>query len=191
MAGPERFELPTAGFEDQNSSTELRTDIFGRGWGIRTPECRNQNPVPWPTWRIPNWLVVMVGVEPTLGTVWRCCTTVMLHYLNGRGSRDRTCDKRIKSPLLYPLSYTPETGSHSWFRTNDPRLIKTVLFPWAMRLGIILFDKLPNVWISHCDSPLKMVEGVRFELTDPFGSSVFKTDAISRALPTFRKLWCP
>jgi hypothetical protein len=31
MAGPERFELPTAGFEDQNSSTELRTDILGRG----------------------------------------------------------------------------------------------------------------------------------------------------------------
>ena len=26
MARPERFELPTAGFEDQNSSTELRTD---------------------------------------------------------------------------------------------------------------------------------------------------------------------
>ena len=27
MAGPERFELPTAGFEDQNSSAELRTVI--------------------------------------------------------------------------------------------------------------------------------------------------------------------
>ena len=26
VAGPERFELPTAGFEDQNSSAELRTD---------------------------------------------------------------------------------------------------------------------------------------------------------------------
>ena len=24
MAGPERFELPTAGFEDQDSSAELR-----------------------------------------------------------------------------------------------------------------------------------------------------------------------
>ena len=29
LAGPERFELPTPGFEDQHSSTELRTD----GWG--------------------------------------------------------------------------------------------------------------------------------------------------------------
>ena len=27
LADPERFELPTAGFEDQNSSTELRTVI--------------------------------------------------------------------------------------------------------------------------------------------------------------------
>jgi hypothetical protein len=27
LAGPERFELPTAGFEDQNSSTELRTEM--------------------------------------------------------------------------------------------------------------------------------------------------------------------
>ena len=25
LAGPDRFELPTAGFEDQNSSAELRT----------------------------------------------------------------------------------------------------------------------------------------------------------------------
>jgi hypothetical protein len=28
LAGPDRFELPTAGFEDQNSSTELRTDVW-------------------------------------------------------------------------------------------------------------------------------------------------------------------
>ena len=30
-----------------------------------------------------------------------------------------------------------------------------------------------------------MEETVRFELTDPFESSVFKTDALSRALPRF------
>jgi hypothetical protein len=28
LAGPERFELPTPGFEDQHSSTELRTENF-------------------------------------------------------------------------------------------------------------------------------------------------------------------
>ena len=32
---------------------------------------------------------------------------------------------------------------------------------------------------------IDLVEAVRFELTDPFGSSVFKTGAFSRALPHF------
>ena len=32
----ERFELPTAGFEDQNSSTELQTQILGGNGEIRT-----------------------------------------------------------------------------------------------------------------------------------------------------------
>ena len=31
-----------------------------------------------------------------------------------------------------------------------------------------------------------LAEAVRFELTEPFGSSVFKTGAINRALPHFR-----
>ena len=31
-----------------------------------------------------------------------------------------------------------------------------------------------------------LAEAVRFELTDPFGSSVFKTGAISRTLPHFQ-----
>ena len=35
MAGPERFELPTAGFEDQNSSTELRADTVFNGPAYR------------------------------------------------------------------------------------------------------------------------------------------------------------
>jgi len=30
-----------------------------------------------------------------------------------------------------------------------------------------------------------MAETVRFELTDPFGSSLFKSGAINRALPRF------
>jgi hypothetical protein len=37
LAGPERFELPTAGFEDQNSSTELRTDCMAPVEGIEPP----------------------------------------------------------------------------------------------------------------------------------------------------------
>jgi hypothetical protein len=37
LAGPERFELPTAGFEDQNSSTELRTEIMASREGFEPP----------------------------------------------------------------------------------------------------------------------------------------------------------
>ena len=43
MARPEGFEPPTAGFEDQNSSTELRTE-----WQAHlesNQERRNQNPL--------------------------------------------------------------------------------------------------------------------------------------------------
>ena len=32
MAGLERFELPTAGFEDQNSSAELQAECGAQGW---------------------------------------------------------------------------------------------------------------------------------------------------------------
>ena len=40
MAGPERFELPTAGFEDQDSSSELRTVIVGPDSWLRSkPLC--------------------------------------------------------------------------------------------------------------------------------------------------------
>ena len=35
-----------------------------------------------------------------------------------------------------------------------------------------------------------LVEAVRFELTDPFEPSVFKTGAINRTLPHFL-IWCP
>jgi hypothetical protein len=34
-----------------------------------------------------------------------------------------------------------------------------------------------------------LVEVVRFELTDPFEPTVFKTVAINRTLPHFRTLW--
>jgi len=37
LADPERFELPTSGFEDQNSSTELRTEW----WVVTVSNCRH------------------------------------------------------------------------------------------------------------------------------------------------------
>ena len=54
----ERFELPTAGFEDQNSSAELQW--LGRGYRIRTCAWRNQNPLPY-----------QLGESPTNWSRWR------------------------------------------------------------------------------------------------------------------------
>ena len=46
----------------------------------------------------------------------------------GGGERDRTDDPLLAKQVLSQLSYTPESvGGSGWIRTNDPRLIKTVL----------------------------------------------------------------
>ena len=47
----------------------------------------------------------------------------------GGGERDRTDDPLLAKQVLSQLSYTPEReiGGSGWIRTNDPRLIKTVL----------------------------------------------------------------
>ena len=47
---------------------------------------------------------------------------------NGGGERDRTDDPLLAKQVLSQLSYTPGIcGGSGWIRTNDPRLIKTVL----------------------------------------------------------------
>ena len=48
---------------------------------------------------------------------------------NGGGERDRTDDPLLAKQVLSQLSYTPkeDRGGSGWIRTNDPRLIKTVL----------------------------------------------------------------
>jgi hypothetical protein len=51
-------------------------------------------------------------------------------FVFGGGERDRTDDPLLAKQVLSQLSYTPETlvgGGSGWIRTNDPRLIKTVL----------------------------------------------------------------
>ena len=45
----------------------------------------------------------------------------------GGGERDRTDDPLLAKQVLSQLSYTPDVGGSGWIRTNDPRLIKTVL----------------------------------------------------------------
>ena len=49
--------------------------------------------------------------------------------INGGGERDRTDDPLLAKQVLSQLSYTPRVadGGSGWIRTNDPRLIKTVL----------------------------------------------------------------
>lgn len=49
---------------------------------------------------------------------------------NGR-NRDRTCDYRLKRPVLYQLSYTPDECGR--VRTCDPRLRKPSLSPTELR----------------------------------------------------------
>ena len=53
------------------------------------------------------------------------CAVIM----NGGGERDRTDDPLLAKQVLSQLSYTPNGmgGGSGWIRTNDPRLIKTVL----------------------------------------------------------------
>ena len=51
--------------------------------------------------------------------------------IRGGGERDRTDDPLLAKQVLSQLSYTPIAfaihGGSGWIRTNDPRLIKTVL----------------------------------------------------------------
>ena len=52
----------------------------------------------------------------------------LLLPVSGGGERDRTDDPLLAKQVLSQLSYTPKVrGGSGWIRTNDPRLIKTVL----------------------------------------------------------------
>ncbi len=49
--------------------------------------------------------------------------------MRGGAERDRTADPLLAKQMLSQLSYSPARidGGSGWIRTNDPRLIKTVL----------------------------------------------------------------
>jgi hypothetical protein len=54
--------------------------------------------------------------------------TTRVASIYGGGERDRTDDPLLAKQVLSQLSYTPDMlGGSGWIRTNDPRLIKTVL----------------------------------------------------------------
>ena len=46
---------------------------------------------------------------------------------NGAADRDRTCDIKFGKLALYQLRYYRKNGGPGRIRTNDPRLIKTML----------------------------------------------------------------
>ena len=70
---------------------------------------------------------------------WR--QTLVIGDVVGGGRRDRTDDPLLAKQVLSQLSYAPrhrlydtgllahtaDNGGSGWIRTNDPRLIKTVL----------------------------------------------------------------
>ena len=70
-------------------------------------------------------------------------------------------------------SPTHNFGGEYWIRTNEP---------------LDMVDGLANRCLkpNSANSPI-MAEAVRFELTEHFCSSVFKTGAINRTLPHFHK----
>lgn len=76
LADPERFELPTTGFEDQDSSTELRT-VFGADAQDRTGD-----------------------LHFTKVVRYRLC-----HISVGAGEGVRTLDIYLGKVVLYQLSY--------------------------------------------------------------------------------------
>ena len=47
--------------------------------------------------------------------------------INGAADRDRTCDIKFGKLALYQLRYYRKNGGPGRIRTNDPRLIKTML----------------------------------------------------------------
>ena len=60
----------------------------------------------------------------------RAPACALLVCVRGGGERDRTDDPLLAKQVLSQLSYTPSVsipGGSGWARTNDPRLIKTVL----------------------------------------------------------------
>ena len=70
-----------------------------------------------------NWLALIALLLVSLPT-----TQSHASGKSGGAYRDRTDDPLLAKQVLSQLSYTPDMcGGSGWIRTNDPRLIKTVL----------------------------------------------------------------
>ena len=97
-----------------------------------------------------------------------------MYLVVGKGFEPFRFSPSDRSPELIRLSRTPvlpTVGGVTGTRTQKPAFAnRRISNPLQYHYGI---------------TPLNLAEAVRFELTDPFGSLVFKTNAINRALPRF------
>jgi hypothetical protein len=93
----------------------------------------NQNPAMPPKLQV-TWLYFFHIVKEQTALVFKkpepskLLIRLVLAFPGG-GERDRTDDPLLAKQVLSQLSYTPKEdhGGSGWIRTNDPRLIKTVL----------------------------------------------------------------
>ena len=81
-------------------------------------------------------------------------------------------------------------GTGCWVWTNDLSLIKRLLYRWVNPVLVVISGieplSMPYEGSTHPSTSYHLlVEAVRFELTEPFDSLVFKTSAINRTLPHF------
>ena len=95
----------------------------------------------------------------------------MLEGLGGVG-RGRTGDIRFAEPTLCLLSYNPKFGRRGKTRTSDPPVPGRMLY------------------LTELHADFQVEAGVGFEPTEPCGSSVFGTAALSRsATPPRTREW--
>ena len=137
MEGHERFELPTTGFEDQNSSTELMTHL----------------------------LVLLTRIELVSHPYQGCVLPFNYRSIHGPAYRNRTHIHGVEDRCI--IHYTKAgTGAGYQNRTGDwtlarfcfaPKLILHLLAE-SIRfelMHLFLNDSLANCWFNHSpNSPL-------------------------------------
>jgi hypothetical protein len=133
MAGPDGFEPPTPGFEDQHSSTELRTVIGGRRRS-RTPPASLQDLV-FKTSRRPSQLhhlpclVPPLGFEPRKLHLLREAALPICPQGSGAAGGTRTHRIRILNPARMPIPSLPRNGGQPRTRTERHFVLSEVGIP--------------------------------------------------------------
>ena len=121
LAGPDRFELPTAGFEDQNSSAELRTVVWCCLVGSNHVP-RFFRPVLWPHQLKQHCLVLKERIELSIHSYQEC--VIPFNYKSMGWSRESNPVKLIHSQLCnHYISNTIDwqrvLGSNQWWQSQS------------------------------------------------------------------------